>query len=418
MYQKKYLFEKCLKENTIAVSSESIFSTSLGYGFLTEKNREEDELLKVPEINNGFKLPEKEESSVETNIHQDELGCYVNEKDIPLTFKAAIPHNGNYRVHIKVTTDAKGADHLLVLSQCRRLMAYGKDLEPNNTYEYEFNVNVCSIIPDHKKQPYSNTGVTITLLGGSVRISELSIEEVDVPTVYIAGDSTVTDQLGNYPYEPTKNYCGWGQMLTVFCNDKVALSNHAHSGLSTETFINEGHYQIVMDHIKTGDFYFMQFGHNDQKVASLDAKGGYTNNIKKFIREVREKGANPVIITSIARNTWEKNEEKILDMLSETAKLGVSKEGKSKYRDLLHEYATECINIGKEENVPVIDLHARSMEFIKSLGMEASKPYFYPGDYTHTNDIGGFKMATYVWEECKKVDSLVPFIKKENLAKL
>jgi len=414
MYQRKFIFYKHTQENVISVSKDNLFSDTLGFGFLTERNREEDELLQVPEVNNGFKLPDKEKIDVKTNICQDELGCFLQEADIPLSFKASIPHNGNYRVSLKVRTGAQGVDHLLVLAQCRRLMAYGKKLEANQTYEYNFNVNVCSIIPDHNKVPHNNTGVTISLLGGNVRITELSIEEVDLPTIFIAGDSTVTDQLGNYPYLPSENYCGWGQMLTVYANDKIALSNHAHSGLTTETFISEGHYQIVMDHIKPGDFYFMQFGHNDQKVATLDAKGGYANNIKKFINEIREKGATPVIVTSIARNTWEKNEEKILDMLSDNAKEGVQRDDKSKYRDLLHEYAQECINIGHEEKVPVIDLHGRSMEFIKSLGMEPAKVYFYPNDYTHTNDFGGFKMATYVWDECKKVDILANLFKDEG----
>lgn len=37
-----------------------------------------------------------------------------------------------------------------------------------------------------------------------------------------------------------------------------------------------------------------------------------------------------------------------------------------------------------------------AMGEIKAVGLEGAKPWFFPSDYTHTNDYGAYKMASYV----------------------
>ena len=103
---------------------------------------------------------------------------------------------------------------------------------------------------------------------------------------WVCGDSTVTDQTANLPYAPGTSYCGWGQMLPAYLPD-VCITNHAHSGLTTESFTSEGHWDIVKPRLRAGDICLYQFGHNDQKLAHLQAYGGYTDRLRTYIKEAR-----------------------------------------------------------------------------------------------------------------------------------
>ena len=87
------------------------------------------------------------------------------------------------------------------------------------------------------------------------------------------------------------------------------------------------------------------------------------------------KGAQPVLVTPLARNTWTAD---------------------GRYNDLLAEYAAAVFDLGRQEQVPVIDLHGYAMEGICAEGRERSKRWFYPGDYTHTNDFGACRFAAFV----------------------
>ena len=63
-------------------------------------------------------------------------------------------------------------------------------------------------------------------------MSAIEIEKADVPTLYIAGDSTSTDQ-GREPFN------SWGQMLPRFFRPEIAVANHGESGESLRSFIGE-----------------------------------------------------------------------------------------------------------------------------------------------------------------------------------
>ena len=89
------------------------------------------------------------------------------------------------------------------------------------------------------------------------------IAKTKIPAVYLAGDSTVTDQPGDYPYYPGTCYCGWGQMLPAYLDARLSVSNHSHSGLTTDTFRKEGHYAVIEQYSRPGDYVFYQFGHTD-----------------------------------------------------------------------------------------------------------------------------------------------------------
>lgn len=203
--------------------------------------------------------------------------------------------------------------------------------------------------------------------------------------ILLAGDSTVTEQPRSTPYAPGCSYCGWGQMLHLFCVEGTAIHNYAISGLTVETFRDEGQYDKLRATLRPGDFALFQFGHNDQKRAHLQAEGGYREGLTAYVSEIREAGGIPVLVTPVARNSWK---------------------GNGAYNDLLAEYAAAVLRLGSALDVPVLDLHARSMDWIRALGLQGAKAYFYPGDFTHANVYGGFVWARMLMREIAACEHL------------
>ncbi len=368
-----------------------------GAGFVTEANRRapEEERLRIPELSSAF-LPHFWLAETDyTKVRTDRRGVYIDSitdaaalgfanASIPLLFRADVNGEGNYRVTLTIdNTDGEDDDILIYITR-RRLYYRGK-LSAGEVYRESFCVNVCEFIPRGYKEEFSGASIDVAVVGKRPRLTSVEIEKLDgepIPTVWIAGDSTLTDQSAAYPYCPSTSYSGWGQMISAFFRDGVAVSNHAHSGLTTHTFRVGGHHAIVMRHIATGDFFLMQFGHNDQKVDFLTAEGGYRDMIVEYCTEVRARGAYPVIVTPLARNSWR---------------------GDGGYNDLLCDYDAVCKRVGAELGVPVIGLHDFMMEKVKSEGLQSAKRYYYPGDYTHTNDPGAYMCAEYIANELSKL---------------
>ena len=374
---------------TREVTPEDLYTREKPWGFVTEANRRADPMLQIPELNAGFDAFFWYRDRDLTRIAQDASGCYVDSpgilsrlhensgRRIPLTFKADVPQWGNYKVRLKLFAAVKEEELLIFLGR-RRLFYRGK-LSAGEELETEFLLNICDIIPRGRKMVYPDYSAEITLVGNAPRLVSAEICPVQSPVLYIAGDSTVTDQSGEYPYAPGSSYCGWGQMLSAFTGSLAAVSNHAHSGLTTESFRSEGHYQIILNHIQKGDYCLFQFGHNDQKMHHLKAEEGYRNNLVTYIKEIRAKEASPILVTPLARNSWRGSD--------------------GSYNDLLQNYALVCKEIGEQMKVPVVDLHGKSMDFVRNLGLEEAKLYYFPGDFTHSNDYGAYKMAGFVAED-------------------
>lgn len=359
------------------------------YGFLTEKNRRRIKRLQIPEINSGLDTVYWYRGTEITELTADQHGCRViwsGEGEVPLTFVTDVPSEGNYQVRIALHA-AEMAEASLFLG--RRRLAWRGSLseaadagamrfQEDGNWEGCFVTNICPIIPRTFTDPMEDLTLDITLFGRGVSLLEVEVTPWTGRTVYIAGDSTVTDQNTDYPYLPGSSYCGWGQMLTAYLGERMAVSNHAHSGLTTESFRSEGHYQILLERIKAGDICLMQFAHNDQKLMHLMAEGGYRENLIRYIEELRQKGAVPVLVTPLARNSWRGDD--------------------GTYNDLLMPYAAACMRIAEEYHVPVLPLHRRSVDFIKACGRDRAMRYFYPSDYTHSNDYGAYLFAGFVYE--------------------
>lgn len=363
-----------------------LYQPERGFGFITGANRAEVPVLKIPEANSGFLhkwwYAEKETTEILITDH----GCNwraskavrtadLEGRYLPLCYRQDVPRPGSYRLTVTVWV-GEDDEEVLVFAGRRRL-AWRGALSAGQEVSVTTVCDVSPIIPRGKTEPLFDYSICLAVVGKGKKtcLQSAKIEETDACTVYIMGDSTVTDQTADVPYAPGACYSGWGQMLGAFLPEGYCVSNHAHSGLTTESFRSEGHWDIMASLIKPGDYCLIQFGHNDQKLAFLKADEGYSRRLERYIEELREKGAVPVLVTPLARNSWFNPE---------------------RYNDLLADYAEAVFRIGERLCVPVLDLHGYVMEQIKEVGIEGAKQWFFPSDYTHTNDFGAYKMASFL----------------------
>ena len=120
-------------------------------------------------------------------------------------------------------------------------------------------------------------------------------------TIFWAGDSTVK-QNGIATYPQT----GMGQVFDRYTAPfQVLIDNCAENGHSTKSFIDEGRLDDIDARIREGDFLFIQFGHNDEKVnepsRNTDPEGAFRENLARFARVARKHAATPVLITPLTR---------------------------------------------------------------------------------------------------------------------
>jgi len=230
--------------------------------------------------------------------------------------------------------------------------------------------------------------------GPTPRVNALEIAEVpSALTLFLAGDSTVTDESeSNFPY------AGWGMMLQRRFKHDVVVANYAKSGRSSKSFLHEGRFEPILELMKPNDFLFIQFGHNDQKADEsrhTDPDTTYREYLSRYIDAAREKGAHPVLVTSVHRRYFEPD--------------GTLTDTHGAYLDAVRSLAAE-------RNVPLIDLAARSRELFERLGPEGTKDVFMwavPGEFeafpagaqdnTHFHERGADRIADLVAEEIRSL---------------
>ncbi|MFB6340819.1 rhamnogalacturonan acetylesterase [Saccharicrinis sp. FJH62] len=316
----------------------------------------------------------------------------------PFYFNVNIPE-GRYRITVTLG-DPKGTSETTVKAENRRLMLEDIKTDKKQIVTKSFIVDVRSPkINDEEKirlkkreLAYLNWDKKLTLEFGGPRpcVSSLEIEAVnDLPVIFLAGNSTVVDQM----YEP---WASWGQMFPRFLKPDVVVANYAESGETLKAFRGEKRLKKILSVMKPGDYLFMEFAHNDQKPGSshVEPFTTYQDQLRYFMNETRKRGGHPVLVTSTNRRVFDDN---------------------GKIVNTLEEYPEAMRQLAKEENVPLIDLNAMSKELFEALGPENSKKAFvhypahtYPGqdkplaDNTHFNPYGAYELAKCVVESIKE----------------
>ena len=232
---------------------------------------------------------------------------------LPILFLAAsqfvtlpAPMEGNYRV--TVTLGSEKDSVATVKAELRRLMLENVHTLPGQSVTRSFVVNVRQ--PEYPggkvklkdRELKSETAawdqqITLEFTGENVSFRDVKAAlATGIPTMFIAGDSTSTDQ-GAEPFN------SWGQMITRWFKDDIAVANHGESGESLRSFIGENRLAKLMSVIKPGDWLLVQFGHNDQKEKGegVGAFTTYKRDLKRFVTEAKAHGATPVLVTPVQR---------------------------------------------------------------------------------------------------------------------
>lgn len=319
--------------------------------------------------------------------------------DKPFFFSVDLPE-GNYNVTV-VLGDREGESATTVKAESRRLMLERVQTRRGEFASRTFTVDIRNsrigaagrVKLKSREQGVLHWDDKLTLEFNDSRPCVCAIEITradDAVTVYLAGDSTVTDQTR----EPWNS---WGQMLPRFFKPGVAVANHAESGESLRSFRAENRLEKVLSTIKAGDYLFIQFGHNDQKERGegVGAFTTYKGSLKYFIGETRKKGAIPVLITPMNRRSFDAG---------------------GKVTNSLGDYPDAVRQAARDENTPLIDLNAMSKPLYEALGPKDSRKAFV--DNTHHNNYGSYELARCVVEGIKAnnlglarllVDDMPPF---------
>ena len=216
--------------------------------------------------------------------------------------------------------------------------------------------------------------------------------------IFWAGDSTVAcNKFATFPQT------GIAQAFDRYCAEDVVIYNHAVNGRSTKSFIDESRLATIYDEITKGDYLFIQFGHNDEKINDpsryTDPHGEFITNLGKFVNVARNKHAYPVLITPVERRLFDEN-----------GNLKFS--GHEEYVEGMKEAALKF-------DVPLVDLYTMSRDFLKKTGDEASKKYYMnllPGeadwapegkiDNSHLKYEGAMLYSGMIAEGLSKLDTL------------
>lgn len=212
------------------------------------------------------------------------------------------------------------------------------------------------------------------------------------PVLFLVGDSTMrTGTRGN----GDNGQWGWGYYAHEFFDEnRITVENHALGGLSCRTFYRDW-WPDVLKGVQKGDYVIIQLGHNDSGPydtprgrSSIPGTGketvtvdrgeqgketvySYGEYLRKFIDEVRAKGASPVLFTLTPRNQWD----------SET----VVRRKKDNFTKWIKE-------IAKEKNVPCVDLEDISATKFEKFGHDKVNYMFYR-DNIHSSAFGAMNNA-------------------------
>ena len=223
------------------------------------------------------------------------------------------------------------------------------------------------------------------------------------PVVFTIGDSTVK----NGKDDGSNKQYGWGSLLWQwFDTTRVSVENHALGGRSSRTFITEGLWDKVLAGVQKGDYVFIQFGHNDAGPlntgrARASLRGNADNDttvvmeatgkeetihsfgwyMRKYARDVKAKGATPIILSHIPRNNF------------------VTKDSLQIVRND-NGFGAWCKEAAAMEKVPYIDLNDMVADKYEKMGKDSVQLMFH-GDHTHTSRLGAELNAKTVAEGVK-----------------
>ena len=208
------------------------------------------------------------------------------------------------------------------------------------------------------------------------------------PVLFLVGNSTMRNgTLGN----GNNGQWGWGYYFPKYFNaEKIAVENQALGGMSTRTFYTDL-WPAIREALKPGDWVVVSIGHNDngeffdqrraravipgvdpdtcyvgfnQRTQKQDTVYSYGTYLRKYIKEIRAKGANPILMSLTPRDAFDAKGKTLRKPQTEWASY-----------------------IAAVEGVPFMDLNERSGAKL-DLYSRWKQQYHFLGDKIHTSKFG------------------------------
>ncbi|WP_327720118.1 rhamnogalacturonan acetylesterase [Streptomyces sp. NBC_00490] len=284
---------------------------------------------------------------------------------------------GTYDVKVLLGGDAGSSTS--VSGETRRSLLPETAVAAGERTARSFTVNVRT--PEGEPTGAEGTpGLDLVLGGSAPALADIKVTPArHARQIFLVGDSTVCDQ----PGDP---YSGWGQQLPQYLRKGVSVANYADSGESTVTYLsNPQLFATVQPLIRRGDLVLVQLAHNDKTTDEVT----YRTNLETLVAGIREKGGEPVLVTPIVRRWF--NSDGTLN--NNTALL---------VNGLGVDHPAVTRSVAAAQDVPLIDLTAKTKSLVESLGVEGSKAiYLYneKRDNTHTSVHGATVYAGLVRDE-------------------
>lgn len=377
--------KKEFKSNTIPITN-TVFT--FGTKHKTKRGIQIDSAIRY-HSQTGYGFDWNTAQNAQLNFHN----CSIQK---PTYFSIQLPE-GNYK--IKVTLGSNEiATNSTIKAESRRTMLAELVIPKGKQITRSFNVNV--------RTPKIDNSATITLKEREVSdlnwddkltlefLGRVSIQRIEISpihtitTVFLAGDSTVTDQ----DLEP---WASWGQCITPYFDSSIIIANYAFSGASLSSFKSSGRLKKITSLIRPGDYLMIEFGHNDEKIKGEENGPwrSYSDLLTEYIQLAKSKGAIPILVTPTQRRLFNEN---------------------GKIQSTHGEFPDAMRAVAKKNKVSLIDMTQMTTDLYESWGEEVSRKAFvqypantFPGqttrleDNTHFNSFGANEIARCIIEGLK-----------------
>ncbi|WP_330308143.1 MULTISPECIES: rhamnogalacturonan acetylesterase [unclassified Streptomyces] len=285
---------------------------------------------------------------------------------------------GTYDVKVLLGGDTVAST--AISGETRRSLLPETATEAGRRVARSFTVNVRT--PEGEPTgPEGTPGLDLVLGGSAPALADIRVTPARPHTrqIFLVGDSTVCDQ----PGDP---YSGWGQQLPQYLRKGLSVANYADSGESTVTYLaTPALFPTVQPLIRSHDLVLIQLAHNDKTTDEAT----YRANLETLVAGVRAQGGEPVLVTPIVRRWFNADGTLNNNIALLVNGLGV-------------DHPAVIRSVAAAENVPLIDLTAKTKALVESLGVEGSKAiYLYneKRDNTHTSVHGATVYAGLVRDE-------------------
>ena len=361
------------RESYVQVSAEDLYSSERGYGFDFGSQPIAMERGGNDPLTDGF----------------------ITTSNSPFFFSVKAPE-GNYKITVTLG-DAQGESATTIRTEAGHIMAANTVTSSGKFEKRTFYANVRRPqIPTPPQNAPGGTNVHMFLAGeAEARCwdEKLTIEfnntrpclcameivkDDTVPTIFTAGDSTVGD--------PRRGPGGnWPTHLCQFFKPEVAVCNSAEGGETSKSFITGLRMDKVLSQMKAGDFFLIQFGHNDSKPqwpqTYTEPATSFKAYLRVFIAETQRRGATLVLVTPMERRA---------------------------NGDSVGPWARAMREVAVEEHVPLIDQWAMSKELWTAMGPNVNQAF---SDQTHLSGYGGYLLSKLIVAGIKKnVPALARFV--------